>query len=122
MNISYNIVFIGKGIALTLELMMGGLIIGILLGMLLYILRYNNYGTFIINRFVSLVRGTPLILQLALLYFALPSITGIKLSVLSAGILAFGINSSAYVSEIVRGAIISIPKGENIQTLSSKAM
>jgi polar amino acid transport system permease protein len=51
-------------------------------------------------------------LQLSLIYFSVPGIFGIKLSAIAAGVVAFGINSSAYVSEILRSGIESLPKGQ----------
>ena len=92
--------FIGRGALCTLELLLGGLLIGTILGTLLSILRYNNVASFLINQWVSVVRGTPLLLQLSLIYFTFPSLLGIKVSVVVSGIIAFGINSSAYIAEI----------------------
>ncbi len=107
-----DILFIGDGIYLTLKLLIGGLFIGISLGMILSILQHNKISHFFIARYISLIRGTPLILQLSLIYFTTPNIMGIKLNVLTAGIIAFGINSSAYIAEILRAGIESIPKGQ----------
>jgi polar amino acid transport system permease protein len=75
-------------------------------------LRYNYIATFIINRLISILRGTPLILQLSFVYFAAPAIIGIKLTILVAGILTFGLNSSAYIAEILRAGIENLPKGQ----------
>lgn len=107
-----KILFVGQGITLTLGLLFGGICIGLILGCLLAILRYNNYCKFLINSFVSIVRGTPLILQLGLIFFGLPSILGIKIDVISAGILTFGLNSAAYMTEIIRSGINSVPKSQ----------
>jgi polar amino acid transport system permease protein len=107
-----HILFIGRGLALTLQLVAGGLIIGILLGTILSVLRYNKVATFLIATWVSALRGTPLILQLSFVYFTAPALFGIKLSVLAAGIFTFGINSSAYVAEILRAGIESLSKGQ----------
>ena len=107
-----DILFIGSGIFLTLGLLLGGLILGTILGVTMSILRYNNICSFIIARWISLFRGTPLILQLSLIYFTAPSIVGIKLGVIQAGIIAFGFNSSAYIAEILRSGIESIAKGQ----------
>jgi len=106
-----DILFIGQGLGLTLKLLIGGLFIGVLLGIILSILQYNKIANFIITRYVSLLRGTPLILQLSLIYFTAPTIIGIKLDVLTAGIIAFGVNSSAYIAEILRAGIEKYPKG-----------
>lgn len=107
-----SLLFIGEGLLLTLELLTGGIILGILLGLMLAILRYNNIAISVINRFISITRGTPLILQLSFIYFAVPSLLGIRPNILVAGILTFGLNSSAYLAEILRSGIESIPKGQ----------
>ncbi len=119
MNIEQTTLFIGSGLLLTLELTLGGIIVGIFLGTLLAILRYKGWLTFWVNRFISLFRGTPLLLQLSFFYFAIPGILGIKLTVLSAGIVTFGLNSAAYLAETLRAGIESLPKGqfEAAQTL-----
>ena len=111
-ELSSHILFIGQGIFLTLKLLGGGLMIGIILGVCLSILRYNQIATSLINRWVSILRGTPLILQLSIVYFTMPGLIGIKLNVISAGILTFGLNSSAYIAEILRSGIESLPKGQ----------
>jgi polar amino acid transport system permease protein len=58
------------------------------------------------------VRGTPLLTQIFLIYFGLPQI-GIDLNPFSAGVVALGVNGGAYVAEIIRGGLLSIPKGQS---------
>lgn len=115
----YSTLFIGRGILFTLILLLGGIIIGIILGLLSAIARYNMIANIFISRVISIIRATPLILQLAFIYLAIPNLTGINLSVILSGIIAFGLNSSAYIAEILRAGINSIPKGqfEAAQTL-----
>jgi polar amino acid transport system permease protein len=106
---------IGAGLTVTLQLLVGSFLIGITVGSLLSVLRYSNVSricTFLIDRIVSIIRGTPLILQLSLIYFSVPVIFGVRLSTVSAGVIAFGVNSSAYISEILRSGIESLPKGQ----------
>jgi polar amino acid transport system permease protein len=103
---------IGTGIGLTLKLLTGGLAIGLVLGALLSILLYQGIASLIVRCFISIVRGTPLILQLSLVYFSLPNFTGLRPSIATAGIITFGLNSSAYVAEMIRGGIESLPKGQ----------
>ena len=116
---SYSFIFIGNGIFITLQLLVAGISIGAFLGLLLAVANYKGIARFFINRYVSVLRGTPLILQLSFIYFALPGLTGFSLSVVASGIIAFGLNSSAYLAEIFRAGIDSIPKGqfEAAQTL-----
>ncbi len=106
------ILFIGKGIITTLELLTGGILIGLILGAFFSILRYKKIGVIIINRIVSILRGTPLILQLSFVYFLTPGLIGVKLNIVTAGILTFGLNSSAYIAEILRSGIESLPQGQ----------
>ncbi len=107
-----SVLFIGSGIQLTLALLCGGLLCGLTLGTLLSILRYKNIGNMIINRFISIMRGTPLILQLSFVYFSFATITGLQITILTAGILTFGLNSAAYIAEIIKAGINSLPKGQ----------
>lgn len=107
-----NILFIGSGLPLTFALLFGAIFLGIILGTIFAVARYNNILSKTINVFISIVRGTPLILQISLIYFSVPSFFHIQLNLITAGILAFGLNSSAYVSEILRSGIDAIPKGQ----------
>lgn len=61
--------------------------------------------------YIYIIRGTPLLIQLFLIYFGLPSL-GINLSAFSAGVIGMAVNSSGYVGEIVRGGIEAVPKGQ----------
>jgi polar amino acid transport system permease protein len=109
---------IWRGVGFSLTLLAGGFFIGITLGTILAVSRYTRLR-FITDRAVTIIRATPLILQVSIMYFAIPGLLGMHLSVLAAGIIAFGVNSSAYVSEILRAGIESLPKGqfEAAQTL-----
>jgi len=61
--------------------------------------------------YVELIRGTPMVAQVMLIYFALPIILHTRIEALHAAILAIALNSGAYLSELVRGALLSINKG-----------
>lgn len=61
--------------------------------------------------YVGLVRGTPMVVQIMFIFFALPILLGVRLDPTTSGILALVVNSSAYVAEIVRGGLLSVPKG-----------
>jgi polar amino acid transport system permease protein len=107
-----NVAFIGEGIKLTLSLLLGGIVFGLGLGTVLSILRHHGFGKSGINRFISVMRGTPVILQLSIVYFSFPALTGLHLSILVTGVLTFGLNSSAYIAEIIRSGLNSLPKGQ----------
>ena len=87
----------------------GGLAVGGLTGMA------RTYGHPFLDRlaraYILLIRGTPLVVQVMFIYFALPILAGVRIDGITAAILSIVINSGAYVAEIVRGALLSIPKG-----------
>jgi polar amino acid transport system permease protein len=112
-NILQVVLYIGSGVVITLELLFGGFVIGFILGLVFSVIQYSNrICKLIIKSLVSVIRGIPLILQIGLIYFSLPTVLGIRLNVISAGVIAFGINSSAYMAEIFRAGIESIPRGQ----------
>lgn len=104
--------FIAQGIPVTLSYTLISFAAGLAGGVLLAVAR--NHGAVAkacVNGFVSLMRGTPLILQLSFFYFVIPG-TGVRLSLFQAGVLAFSLNSMAYMTEIFRGGIQSLPRGQ----------
>jgi polar amino acid transport system permease protein len=107
-----SLIYITKGMIVTLEYTIIALVGGSLLGTLLALLRYNNVGNFAILLYISFIRGTPLLVQLALIYFVLPSMIGSSISVFTAGAIAFSINSSAYIAEIVRSGLNNVDRGQ----------
>jgi His/Glu/Gln/Arg/opine family amino acid ABC transporter permease subunit len=62
--------------------------------------------------YTSIFRGTPLLVQLYMIYFATPQLLGYPITALQAAVLAFGLNSAAYVSEILRGGMEAVDKGQ----------
>lgn len=61
--------------------------------------------------YVWFIRGTPTLVQIFIVYFGLPQL-GMKLSPFVAGVIALGVNSGAYVAEVIRGGLLAIPKGQ----------
>jgi polar amino acid transport system permease protein len=112
MQFMKNFFFIGSGISLSFGLLLGSIIFGFVFGIIFSVARYNKIFSNLINGFISIVRGTPVILQISVIYFAIPGLLHVQLSIFSAGILAFGINSSVYMAEIFRSGIESVPKGQ----------
>lgn len=103
-----------RGALVTIEITAASLILGCVLGLLVGLGRLDpskrvRYG--ICSIYVTFIRGTPLLVQLFLLFFGLPQFD-ILLPAFVCGILGLGIYSGAYVSEIVRGAIQSVDKGQ----------
>lgn len=89
-------------------------LIGLGLGVMLLLLRVagGKIACGLVMVYVSAIRGTPLLIQLMIAYFVLPTLLGITLTPLEAGILALSLNTAAYISEILRGALTSIPRGQ----------
>jgi polar amino acid transport system permease protein len=102
-----------KGTAVTLELTFIGLALGFVLGLTLAIMK--AYGPkwlqMIAIGYIELFRGTPLLVQLFLIYYGLPSM-GLTLSQSVSAYLALGLNSAAYQAEYLRGAIQSIGESQ----------
>lgn len=104
------------GANITLQMFFITLILSLPLGLVLSLARMSKYKplSFLVETYIWLMRGTPLMLQLLFVYYALPLIPyiGIKLPDFSAAILAFVLNYAAYFAEIFRGGIQSIEKGQ----------
>jgi polar amino acid transport system permease protein len=103
---------VGKGLSVTLPLFIVSLGIGAVLGLSIAILRKDNQiARYIIDRIISILRGTPVILQLSFVYFILASL-GMTVGIFWAGVITLGINSAAYIGEIFRSGIDVLPKGQ----------
>ncbi|SDA53091.1 polar amino acid transport system permease protein [Lachnospiraceae bacterium G11] len=110
----YKMIF--KGLGTTLLITLFAVLLGILLGFLVATIRstYSKTGKlFILDRicwiYITVIRGTPMIVQLLIMYYVIFASYNSKVVV---AILAFGINSGAYVAEIVRSGIMSIDAGQ----------
>ncbi|MEX5685573.1 MULTISPECIES: amino acid ABC transporter permease [Pseudomonas] len=102
------------GTGVTLEITAAALVLSCILGLLIGLGRLNKDRAIIYGfctTYLTLVRGTPLLVQLFILFFGLPHF-GIQLPAYVCGIFGLGIYSAAYVSEIVRGSIQSVEKGQ----------
>jgi polar amino acid transport system permease protein len=97
---------------LTLKLTIVSLILGSGIGLVFAFLSLSRSKvlTYIATLYITIIRGTPLIVQIAILYFGLSSI--ITFSQFWAGALALGVHSGAYIAEIFRGSIQSIDRGQ----------
>ncbi len=108
-----------EGLKNTLLLTAVSFVLGFMIGLPLALARV--YGPrplrWLATAFIELIRGTPMIVQLFIAYYALPQL-GIVLSALAAAFLGMGINSGAYQAEYFRGAIRSIPSGQMEAALS----
>jgi His/Glu/Gln/Arg/opine family amino acid ABC transporter permease subunit len=118
--ITYNgYVKVIEGLKNTLLIAVSGLIIGILIGTLIATVRVipkykllpkilNGFCSF----YVSLFRGTPIVVQLLVFYYVLLPLMGIIITPVNVSILVFGLNSGAYISETMRSGIMSVDSGQ----------
>jgi His/Glu/Gln/Arg/opine family amino acid ABC transporter permease subunit len=103
-----------QGLLVTIEITVVAMAVGLVLGIGLATMRLepgNRWLYIPATVYIELMRGTPLILQLFFVYFALPAV-GIRLDPFVAGVLAIGLNYSAYLSEVFRSSIRSVPRGQ----------
>lgn len=107
------------GLQNTLYIAIVGLMIGIMIGTIIAVIEVvpkykrlprilNGFCTF----YVGLFRGTPIVVQLLVGYYVILPLMGINMPALNVCVLVFGLNSGAYVSEIMRGGILSIDPGQ----------
>lgn len=109
--------YIVSGLEVTLIVAFFSVIIGIIIGFIIAIIRSTNDKTgkfkiasFICNIYLTVIRGTPVLVQLLIIYFVV--FGSVNVNKIVVAIIAFGINSGAYVAEIVRSGIISIDNGQ----------
>ncbi len=108
-----------EGLKNTLLIAVLGLLIGILIGTLIATVRViPKYKVLprvlnaICSVYVGLFRGTPMVVQLLVFYYVMLPLTGIKMTGVQVSIMVFGLNSAAYISEIMRSGIQSVDAGQ----------
>ncbi|MFF2415565.1 amino acid ABC transporter permease [Bacillus safensis] len=106
--------FILEGLKVTLSIVVVSLFLGFILGILLTLCKISVFKPliWIADFYTSIFRGTPLVLQLLIIYFGLPQLLGFQIDQYWAAVAAFSLNSAAYVSEIIRAGINAIDKGQ----------
>ncbi|WP_156173074.1 amino acid ABC transporter permease [Kosmotoga pacifica] len=108
-----------KGLGVTMEMTLISVLGGFVLGLLLALSRVygNKFLRIISTGFIEIIRGTPLLVQLFILYFGLPPY-GVSPSPFTAAIIGFIINSGAYQAEYLRGSILSINRNQMVAARS----
>lgn len=109
-----------SGLPYTIEISFGGLFIGFFIGLLFglmslsrsWLLRWPGIA------YIEIFRGTPILVQVLFIYYGLPQILGHPINAIAAGIGAIAVNSGAYISEVVRGGVRSIARGQREAGLS----
>ena len=103
-----------KGALITFQVSIIGAFLGIGVGLILILMRMSRLKVInlIARIYISLIRGTPLLVQIFFIFYALPGLMGIDLNPFIAGVLALSLNSGAFVTEILRAGISAIPRGQ----------
>ena len=109
--------YIVNGLGVTLRVTLFAVLIGIAIGFVIAIIRstYEKTGklkilNFLANIYLTVIRGTPVVVQLLIIYFVI--FASFRVDKIFVAIVAFGINSGAYVAEIIRSGIMSIDPGQ----------
>lgn len=109
--------FILEGLLNTLLMSLFACIIGTIIGIIISLVKDNykrnkkgKIANLLCTLYVNLIRGTPVVLQLMIIYYVI--FKSVDINIILVGVIAFGLNSGAYVSEIIRAGIDSIDKGQ----------
>ncbi len=118
MSVDFSLVveyipFLLKASLLTIEISALAILVSILVGLLSAMMKISRFKVLqkLSDTYISIIRGIPLLVQLYLVYFALPQI-GIQLDAFSASVIGLGVYAGSYMSEIFRGSIEAIPFGQ----------
>lgn len=109
----YSLPLLLKAALITAEIAIAGMVVGTLLGILLVLLRISNVKLLegLVTIYVSFIRGTPFLIQILIVFYSL-AVMGLDLSNTLTGIIAVGMNTAAFISEVFRSGLNAIPKGQ----------
>ncbi|MGD8430221.1 MAG: amino acid ABC transporter permease [Ectothiorhodospiraceae bacterium] len=109
-----------SGIPYTLVISFGGLLIGFFIGILFGLLSLNPVRVlrWPAQSYIEVFRGTPVLVQVLFIFYGLPDVVGGPINAITAAVAAIALNSGAYISEIVRGGVQSIGRGQREAGLS----
>lgn len=110
--VKFALPYLLKGLGTTVLVAVCAMFVGIVLGLLISLVRLFNIKFFkpIIAVYISFIRGTPFLMQVFLVFYALAALK-INLSAFATGVLALSLNTSAFLSEIIRSGLSTIPQG-----------
>ena len=103
----------------TIPLTVISFAIGLVLALVVALMRLSSVRvlSWLARAYVSVIRGTPLLLQLFIIYYALPEL-GVTINPFPSAVIAFSLNVGGYASEIIRSAILAVPKGQTEAALT----
>lgn len=102
-----------QGAKLTIAMSLLAILLGVPVGVALFIGMQSRFAALhrAIQLYISFARGTPLFIQILIVYYLLPSI-GLDIPSFFAAVIALSLNSGAYISEMIRGGLTAVPKGQ----------
>jgi polar amino acid transport system permease protein len=105
--------FLLQGALVTLEASLLAVVLGLGVGLVLTVIRQSRVRVLhhIVSLYISLMRGTPLFIQILLVFFVLPAV-GLDVPRFQSGVIALSLNSGAYITEIIRGGLTAVPRGQ----------
>ena len=111
---NHSLLLIIKSALYTLKYTLYSIFFGLIIAIFLSLMRYCGFKPLaMLSRiYISVIRGTPILLQLSFVYFGFPKIFNLDISVFTAGVICFSMNSAGYVAEIIRSGIRSIDEGQ----------
>ena len=103
-----------QGLRMTLIISASSILFAMVIGLVVSLMRLSGVKVLdlISKTYVDIIRGTPLIIQAFFLYFGVPDLLNIRIDNLTAGIIIMSLNAGAYMSEVFRGGILSVPYGQ----------
>lgn len=114
-----NMKYFYTGVSNTLLISFLSVLLGVIFGSLLTLMKRSKFKignikplNILATSYIEIIRGTPMLLQIMLVYYGFDQLLGIDMSALTAGIIAVSLNSAAYVSEIIRAGIDAVDKGQ----------
>jgi polar amino acid transport system permease protein len=103
---------IAEGALVTMKIAIVSFCLAVILGFVVGVLRSRSRGWYrLLAPYVEIFRGTPLLIQLFFIYYGLPTL-GLTMTGLQAAILGLGLNGGAYISEVIRGALLAVDSGQ----------
>ena len=117
--VAYAAPLLAHGIVMTLQVSAVAAVLALVLGIAagLASLSASRVLRGVVRVYVEFIRGTPLLIQIFLVFFALP-VVGVRFNEFWAGVIALALNAGAYIAEVVRGAVGSIEKGQSEAAMS----
>lgn len=114
-----NMQYFYDGVKMTLLISLLSVLLGVIFGALLTLMKRSKFEigkvkplSILATAYIEIIRGTPMLLQIMLVYYGFDQLFGIDMKAITAGIIAVSLNSAAYVSEIIRAGIDAVDKGQ----------